>query len=80
VSYTDLLNLALGNLGTLVVLILLVVAFQREWITTGTQLTRERERTDRVDAQADKMLDIQNQSLARLNLADEKEKWRREGQ
>jgi hypothetical protein len=45
-----------------------------------TDLARERERTDRVDAQADKMLDIQNQILARLNLADEKEKWRREGQ
>jgi hypothetical protein len=80
VNYADLLQLALGNLGTLVVLIVLAVAFQREWITTGSLLSRERERTDKVDAQADKMLDILTDILHRLDVADEKEKWRREGQ
>lgn len=78
-SYTDLLNLILGNLGTLVLLVLIVVAFQREWINPGSATTRERERTDRVDTQADKMLDILNDIVRRLELAEEKERWRSEG-
>lgn len=77
-SYTDLLNLVLGNLGTLVVLVVIVVGFQREWINPGSALLRERERTDRVDTQADKMLDILNDIVRRLELAEEKEKWRQE--
>ena len=42
-------------------------------------LARERDRTDRVDAQADKMLDILNDILHQLELNAAKEEWRQGG-
>ena len=83
-NYSELFQLALGNLGALVILMVLVLGFGLGRIIPKAQhdreLEREIQRTDKVDAQADKMLAILNDILHRLDLADEKEKWRREGQ
>lgn len=75
----EVFNLVLGPLGAVVVLALAVFLFQGERVVSGKALDRERDRTDKVDQQADKMLDILNDILRRLELADEKEKWRHEG-
>lgn len=48
-NQADLLNLILGNLGTLVLLSVAIVAIWRGWFVPGRSYSREVDRVDRLD-------------------------------